>query len=144
MCHSPDPHGCRQQFPHVHQRLLSGVSSPPPCLGCQKEAAAGHLKRMREGPQAPAHHSAPHCRELFIWSWQTARTAWSGLVPMKANSCPRRTLYVGLSLLSSMASDCRSVKELLRWLVTWRRLEGKQNKSGVSAKRVWVQAVSRA
>lgn len=42
---------------------------------------------------------------------------------MKANSCPSKTLYVGLSLLSSMASDWRRVKELLLWLVTWRRLQ---------------------
>lgn len=41
---------------------------------------------------------------------------------MKANSCPSKTLYVGLSLLSSMVSDWRRVKELLLWLVTWRRL----------------------
>lgn len=49
-------------------------------------------------------------------------TAWSGVVPIKAKSCPSSTLYVGLSRLSSMASDCSRVNELLRWLVGWCRL----------------------
>lgn len=49
-------------------------------------------------------------------------TAWSGVVPIKAKSCPSSTLYVGLSRLSSMARDCSSVNELLRWLVGWWRL----------------------
>lgn len=49
-------------------------------------------------------------------------TAWSGVVPMNAKSWPSSTLYVGLSRLSSMASDCSRVNELLRWLVGWWRL----------------------
>ena len=49
-------------------------------------------------------------------------TAWSGVVPIKAKSCPSSTLYVGLSRLSSMARDCSRVNELLRWLVGWCRL----------------------
>lgn len=76
-----------------------------------------------------------HCQTriyqlILIQLWQRKKkwvmsklfTAWSGVVPIKAKSCPSSTLYVGLSRLSSMARDCSRVKELLRWLVGWCRL----------------------
>lgn len=61
---------------------------------------------------------------ISMWLWEMSKklTAWSGVVPMKAKSCPSSTLYVGLSRLSSMARDCSRVNELLRWLVGWWRL----------------------
>lgn len=74
-------------------------------------------------------HVKPDLTTLGLPDWgnvrKTAyrqRTAWSGVVPMKAKSCPSSTLYVGLSRLSSTAKDCSKVNELLRWLDGWCRL----------------------
>lgn len=98
--HAPNAHSGRKQFPHVHQRLLASISPPPPCLCGQKKAAAGHLKGMRRKStwllgtdtvsSPPPPPRAARCYSSVVG--KTWPTAWSGLVPMKANSCPSRTL----------------------------------------------------
>lgn len=94
--HAPDSHSRRQQLPHVHQGLLASVASPPPGLCSQQEAAAGHLERTRRKPSwllppgpRPLVQAGRCYSSAVAEKWPTA---WSGLVPMKANSWPSRTL----------------------------------------------------